>query len=56
MEINGRGGTVRMFLNEVLGSFIIPTAVVDNARRTERKYTTQLASDRDERPCIEIPP
>lgn len=55
MEINGRSGTVRMFLNEVLGSFIIPAAVVDNARRTERKYTTQLASDRDERPCIEIP-
>lgn len=53
MEINGRGGTVRLFLNEVPGSFIIPAAVVDNARQTERKYTTR---DRDERPCIEIPP
>jgi len=53
MEINGPSGTVRLFLNEVPGSFIISAAVVDNAQRTKRKYTTR---DRDERPCIQIPP
>lgn len=51
MEINGRG-IVRLFLNEVPGSFIIPAAVADNVRRTKRKYTTWL--DQDERSYVEI--
>lgn len=55
MEINGPGGTVRLFLNEVPGSFIIPAAVVDNARRTEQIHNSTRERDRDERPCIEIP-
>lgn len=56
MEINGPGGTVRLFLNEVPGSFIIPAAVVDNARRTEQIHNSAREHDRDERPCIVIPP